>query len=272
MQETLGETIPLLGFSYWDLLTAVIVLLVGLVLVKMIGSVLARGLKKSKLPDLMVEFLTRLATILLYVVVVLAAASVLGFDTSSVVLGLSAVVGLVLGFGMQDTMTSFFAGVWLTAIRPFKVSDYVEVAGHSGSIKGVGMLSTELLTPDNKFITIPNKSVWGSPITNYTRMDTRRVDIKVGTSYSGDLEKAISVAMKVMRDHPLVLEAPEPSVVVSELADSSVNITLFAWTNTGNYWTVKGDLTREIFDAYNTQGVEIPFPQMDVHLDKWASS
>ncbi len=268
LQENLGDTIPLLGLSYWDLLMAVIVLVVGLALVKMIGSVLARALKKSKLPDLMVEFLNRLSNILLYLVVVVAAASALGFDTSSVILGLSAVIGLVLGLGMQDTMTNFFAGIWLTAIRPFKVSDYVEVAGQSGNIKGVGMLCTELLTFDNKFVTIPNKSVWGSSITNHTRMDTRRVDIKVGTSYSGDLDKAISVSMNIMRDHPQVMEAPEPSVVISELGDSSVNVTMFAWTSTENYWKVKGDLTRGIFDAYKAEGIEIPFPQMDIHLDE----
>lgn len=268
LQENLEVAIPLLGFSYWDLLMAVILLVLGLALVKMIGGLLARALKKTKLPDLMVEFLTRISDILLYLVVVVFAVSALGFDTSSVVLGLSAVIGLVLGLGMQDTMTNFFAGVWLTAIRPFKVSDYVEVAGESGNIKGVGMLCTELLTFDNKFITIPNKSVWGSPITNHTRMDTRRVEIKVGTSYSGDLDKAISVAMKIMRDHPLVLEAPEPSVVVSELGDSSVKITIFAWTGTANYWKVSGDLTKGIFDAYRAEGIEIPFPQMAVRLDE----
>jgi small conductance mechanosensitive channel len=247
---------------------AVIILLVGFVVVKIVASVIGRGMKKSKLPPLMTEFMVRLFTVLLYVVVVLAAASALGFDTSSVVLGLSAIIGLVLAFGMQDTMNNFFAGIWLAALRPFDISEYVDVAGNSGCIKAVGMLSTELLTPDNKYITIPNKSVWGSPITNYSRMDTRRVDVTVGTSYNGNLDKAIMIAKDLMVASPLILKDPEAAVVISELGDSSVNITMRAWAKNADYWAVNGYLTKGIFDAFNKEGIEIPFPQMDVHLER----
>ena len=115
-------------------------------------------------------------------------------------------------------------------------------------------------------ITIPNKLVWGSAIINATRMPTRRVDVSVGVSYSGNLEKAIKVAMDLMKGHALVMADPAPAVVTTELGDSSVNLQLRAWVKTADYWTVNGDLTNGIFNAYKKEGIEIPYPQMDVHL------
>jgi len=185
-----------------------------------------------------------------------------------VVLGLSAVLGLILGFGMQDTLTNLFSGVWLAALRPIDKDEVVTTNGMTGAVNAIGMMATEILTWDNKFITIPNKLVWGSAIENYTRMPTRRVDVGVGIGYASNLEKAFKVAMDLMRNHSLVLEDPESAVVATELADSSVNLQLRAWTKTADYWTVKGDLTTGILEAFRREGIEIPFPQLDVHLSK----
>ena len=127
-------------------------------------------------------------------------------------------------------------------------------------------MATELLTPDNVLITIPNKLVWGSPIANYTRMPTRRVDVGVGVAYGTNLDRAVKIAMELMKGHPLVLDSPAPSVAVTTLADSSINLQLRAWVKTKDYWTVKGDLTRGIYELYREEGIEIPFPQMDVHV------
>jgi small-conductance mechanosensitive channel len=127
-------------------------------------------------------------------------------------------------------------------------------------------MATELLTPDNVFVTIPNSQVWGSPIINASRMPTRRVDVPVGIGYGSSVDKAVQVAMDLMKAHELVLGDPAPAVVVTELADSSVNLQLRAWTETGNYWGVKGDLTKSILEALGPAGVEIPFPQLDVHM------
>ncbi len=142
----------------------------------------------------------------------------------------------------------------------------VEVAGKTGKVNGIGLMSTELLTPDNKLITIPNKLVWGSIIVNYTRMPTRRVDVDVGVAYGTNLDRAIKLAMELMKSHPKVLDEPEPSVVITALADSSINLQLRAWAKTEDYWAVKGDLTRGIYELYTREGIEIPFPQLDVHL------
>lgn len=228
------------------------------------------GIRKTTLPELVVEFLSRFFSALLYLIVIFAFLKTLGFDVDGFIVGFSAIIGLVLGFGLQDTLTNLTAGVWIAALRPIDIDEYVIIDGKSGTVRAVGILATELLTPDNQFIMIPNKLVWGSPIVNATRMSTRRVPVSVGISYSEDLEKAIRIANELMQEHDLVLLDPASSVVIKELADSSVNLELRAWTKTEDYWAVKNDLTAGIFEAYRKAGIEIPFPQMDLHLDKEA--
>jgi small-conductance mechanosensitive channel len=217
---------------------------------------------------LVVEFLVRFFSILLYVILILVVMATLGFDVSSVVLGLSAVIGLILGLGLQDTITNLAAGVWVAAFRPIDKGEFAEVNGISGTVMGVGIMMTEMLKPDNTYITIPNSQVWSNPVINYSRMETRRLDVTVGVAYDTDLNKAIRVATDLMKSHEGVLPSPEPVTVVTELADSSVNLSLRAWTKTEDLWGVKWDLTREIVGAFRDAGIEIPFPQVDVHLDR----
>jgi small-conductance mechanosensitive channel len=220
---------------------------------------------KTKLPDLVIEFLARFLSVLLYVVVIIAAASSM-VAVGSTILALAGIVGLILGFGMQDSFNNIAAGVWIAAIRPIDKDEVVNVSGQTGKVTAVGILATEFLTPDNTYITIPNKLVWGSPVVNYTRMPTRRVDVSVGIAYDAPVDKAISVAIALRKGHELILDDPEPAVVVTELADSSVNLVLRPWANTADYWTVKGELTKGILEALQKEGIEIPFPQVDVHM------
>jgi small conductance mechanosensitive channel len=263
---SLGQAIPYTDITVLQVLTAIIVLVVGWIAVKIIIAVFKKELVKTKLTELVVEFLARFLSALLYVVVILLAVSAVGIVVGSVVLGLSAVIGLILGFGMQDTMTNLFAGVWLAALRPIDKDEVITTNGMTGKVSAIGMMSTELLAYDNKFITLPNKLVWGSPIVNFTRLPTRRADVTVGVSYGTDLDKAIPVALNLMKSHALVLDDPAPAVVVTELADSSVNLQLRMWTKTADYWTVNFEVIKGIFEAFKREGVEIPFPQMDVHL------
>jgi small-conductance mechanosensitive channel len=261
-------TIPLSGITLEKVLLAVIIAIIGWIAVKVLISLFKKTLShSSRLPELVMEFLVRFFSVLLYVILVLVVLAALGVDVSSVVLGLSAVIGLILGFGLQDTITNLAAGVWVAALRPIDKGEFVEVNGISGTVTGVGIMATELLKPDNTYITIPNSLVWGSPVINSSRMDTRRVDVSVGIAYDSDLDLALRVAQDLMESHAAVLSSPQPAVVVTELADSSVNLALRAWTRTGDYWGVKGDLTSGILLAYREAGVEIPFPQVDVHLD-----
>jgi small-conductance mechanosensitive channel len=264
----MSQTLPYTDVTVSGLVFAIVILVAGCIVAKIIAGIFKSSVKKTNLPDLVVEFLTRFLTALLYVAVLLAFVAALGVDVGSLVLGLSAVIGLVLGFGMQDSLTNLAAGVWIAALRPIDMGEYVTINGESGTVDAVGIMATELLTPDNQFITIPNKLVWGSPIINATRMPTRRVSVDVGISYDSDLNKALQVAMDLMKSHSLVLADPAPAVVTTELADSSVNLQLRAWTKTGDFWGVKNDLTNGIFEAYRKENIEIPFPQMDVHMTK----
>lgn len=264
----MSQTLPYTDVTVSNLIFAIVILVAGFIAAKIIAGMFRSSMKKTELPELVIEFLTRFLKALLYVAVLLAFVAALGIDVGSLVLGLSAVIGLVLGFGMQDSLTNIASGVWIAALRPIDTGEVVTVNGSTGSVTAVGIMATELLTPDNQFITIPNKLVWGSPIVNATRMPTRRVSVDVGISYSSDLQKAIQVAMDLMKAHSLVLDDPVPAVVTTELADSSVNLQLRAWTKTGDFWTVKNDLTNGIFEVYGKENIEIPFPQLDVHLDK----
>ena len=254
------------GISPMDMIAAIIVLVIGVIAVRIAVSFFRKSMGKTNLPPLIIEFLGRFLSALLYVVVIIAAASMVVSNVGSIVLALSAILGLILGFGMQDSFNNIAAGVWIAAIRPIDKDEVVNVSGQTGKVTAVGILATEFLTPDNTYITIPNKLVWGSPVVNYTRMPTRRVDVSVGIAYDSPVDKAVSVAMALMKGHEMVLDEPEPAVVVTELADSSVNLQLRSWTNTENYWTVRGEMTKGILGALQKEGIEIPFPQVDVHM------
>jgi small conductance mechanosensitive channel len=150
--------------------------------------------------------------------------------------------------------------------RPFDEGDYVLVAGLGGTVKHVSVVSTTVTTPDNQVIVIPNSKVWGDVITNVTASDTRRVDLVFGISYGDSIEQAQAVLEEVVANHPLVLKDPAPNIRVNELADSSVNFIVRPWTKTGDYWTTYWDLQRAVKEAFDANGISIPFPQTDMHL------
>lgn len=264
----LEESIPYLGLTWFNLIAAFVVLIVGLSLVKIVVGMFKKMMCKTHLPCLVAEFLSRFMGVLLYVAVLLVFVSFLGVNVDSVVLGMSAVIGLILGFGMQDTITNLASGVWIAALRPLDKGDYVTVSGHSGTVNAVGIMATELITPDNQFITIPNKMIWGSSVVNFSRMPTRRVSVNVGISYKSDVDKALGVAMDLMKEHEKILEDPAPAVMVINLGDSSVDLELRAWVQNPDLWSVKWDLTSGIFKAFAEKGIEIPYPQRDVYIKK----
>jgi small conductance mechanosensitive channel len=174
--------------------------------------------------------------------------------------------GLVVGFALQGTLSNFAAGLMILIYRPFDVEDYVEVADTSGSVDAMTLVSTTLRQPDNKIVIIPNNSIWGNVIVNYSGSATRRVDLVMGISYEDDIAKAQGVLEKVVSAHPKVLADPEMMVKVHELADSSVNFVVRPWVNTEDYWDVYWDLTRAIKEQFDEEGISIPYPQRDVHV------
>ncbi len=262
----LNTPLPYIGASVIEIIIAIVAFLIGYVVVVIAIWAFKKSLKRTKLPNLLVEFLARFLKAILLVFVLLAVLPILHIDVSAIVIGLSAVIGLILGFGLQDTMTNIFSGFWLAMLKPFEIGDYIEVNGVSGALEAVGIMSTTLTTPDNKYIMIPNKLIWGATIINYTKKPVRRVDVSVGISYSSDLNRAIGTAMKIMKENPRVLDEPAPNVVITQLGDSAIGIQLRAWSKTEDYWTVMGEITREILERFRESGIEIPYPQLDVHI------
>ncbi len=264
--DTLEGQIPILKITYVQLITAIVVLILGIFVARLIVVMFKSSMKKTKMPKLMVDFLGKMISVILYIAVFIFAIGTLGIEVSGVFIGLSAALGLIIAFGMQDSLNNMFAGVWLATLRPIRMDEVVEVSGHMGKVTGLNVMSTELLTPDNKYITIPNRQVWGSPIVNYTRMPIRRVDINVGVAYGTDLDVAIMVAKQIMLKTGLVITDPPMDVIVTDLGDSAINLRLRPWTKTENYWDLWGMLKKDIPMTFSKMGIEIPFPQMTVSM------
>jgi small-conductance mechanosensitive channel len=262
------EPLPLIGVSIWNIIMFIVVLLVGVLVIRFVARYMKKSMLRAKLSELLAEFLTRIFRITLYVFLIFISLGFLGLDVGSALIALSVVMGFVLGFAFGDTLSNMAAGFMIAMTRPFKVGDYVQISGESGTIRCVGISLTELNTPDNKLVVIPNKLVWGSNIVNYSKFPIRRVDMQVGVSYGDDLNKVMKTAMTIVKSHPNVLEDPAPQVAVSEMGDSAVVFVVRPWTKTEDYWGVFFGLQKKLKEGLEKEGISIPFPQMDVHTIK----
>jgi small conductance mechanosensitive channel len=264
----IGERLPLIGISVWNIIVFIVVLIVGVIIAKIVGRAVRKSLLRARTSEILAEFTSRLVKIFIYIFVVFTALGFLGlgYIMATVIASVAIVLGFVLGFAMSDTLGNIASGFMLAITKPFKAGDFVTVSGESGVIKSVGVSVTELDTPDNKHIIIPNKIVFGSNITNFTKNPIRRIDMVAGVGYEDDLDKVIKVTMGILKSHPKVLKDPAPVVAVTEMADSSVNFVVRPWTKTGDYWDVFFDLQKAIKQAYDRAGISIPFPQRDLHI------
>jgi len=230
-------------------LMAFIVLILAFLIARILISIFKRFLSRTKIPELASSFLVQLITALLYVAVLLAVLSSLGITVSSIVLGLSAVIGLILGFGMQDTLTNLGAGVWLAVLEPFKKDDFITVSGQTGYVKEVGLMSTELITADNIYIMIPNKMVWNSAIVNMSHLPTRRFDLNMTFNLVGDIDGTIKAVLAVLEKNSEVLQTPEPKIYISGLTAATADLHIRAWAGSEDVGTistmVKEDLLLE---------------------------
>ncbi len=223
---------------------------------------------KANLTEILSEFTTRIIRLILYVFVIGTAIGFLGVDVGAALISLSVVMGFVLGFALGDTLSNIAAGFMVAVTKPFKAGDYVTANGESGTIKNVGISVTELDTPDNKHIIIPNKSVWGGNVINYTKNPIRRVDMTMGVGYDDNLDKVIKTTMELLKEDDRVLSDPAPQVAVNEFADSSVNLVVRPWVKKEDYWSFYFEFNKKIKQRYDKEGFNIPYPQTDVHLIK----
>jgi small conductance mechanosensitive channel len=199
--------------------------------------------------------------------VFIAALDQLGVDTTSLI-ALIGAAGLAVGLALQGSLQNFAAGVMLVVFRPFKIGDVVDAGGAMGKIEKISIFSTTMITPDNRDIIVPNGQIYSGTITNYSANETRRVDLVFGIGYGDDMRKAKEIMEDIVAKHELILDDPAPGVAVAELADSSVNFNVRPWVNAADYWTVRADVIEQVKTAFDENGISIPFPQMDVHLDK----
>ncbi|EIT7144875.1 small-conductance mechanosensitive channel MscS [Vibrio vulnificus] len=250
-----------------NIISAIVILFIGNIIVKAVANSVSKVLNKKQMDKAVVEFIHGLVRYLLFVIVLIAALGRVGVETASVVAVIGA-AGLAVGLALQGSLSNFAAGVLIVAFRPFKSGDYVEIGGVAGSVDAIQIFQTVLKTPDNKMVVVPNSGVIGGAITNYSRHATRRVDLMIGVSYKSDLKKTKQVIRETLEKDTRILKDPDMTIGVVALADSSVNFVVRPWCKTEDYWAVYFDSMQAIKEALDANGIEIPFPQMDVHLNK----
>lgn len=246
---------------------AILIFIIGIYVSKILVGILKKALSNARMENILVDFISSIVNWLLLLFVIIAALSQLGINTNSLI-ALIGAAGLAIGLALQDSLKNFASGVLLITFRPFKEGDFVEAGGTTGAVEKITIFSSTLRTPDNKEVIVPNGSIYTDVITNYSAKENRRVDMVFGIGYGDDIKKAKELIEKIIYEEPRILKDPEPLVAVGELADSSVNFEVRPWVKTSDYWGVKFDITEKIKLAFDENGISIPFPQMDVHVDR----
>lgn len=269
-EQILEEIISVVSIYALDVLGAIIILIAGSIVSKWAAkSITVIMGKRPQIDPTVIGFVGSLTKFGILIITGLLVLAQFGVQTASLIAVLGA-AGLAIGLAMQGTLSNVAGGVMLMFFRPMRVGNFVEVAGHSGTVKSIGLFTTELATPDNIQIIVPNGSIWGGSVTNYSAHATRRLDLVMGIGYEDDIDKAKQVIETVIKADERSLADPEPLVAVSELADSSVNFTIRIWCAAGDYFPLKFDLTRALKLEFDKQGINIPYPQQVVHLQKEA--
>ena len=249
-----------------NLLTAALILLAGMFVIKLIRVATAKALAKvNKMSKLLSDFIVSVVSKTCWAMLALVVLQRLGVNVGPLVAGLG-VTGFIIGFAFQETLGSFASGMMIALNQPFKVGDYVVAGGVEGAVLELNMMATVFATADNKKVVVPNKVVWGSAITNFSALGKRRVDTKIAVAYGTDLKKAVELAREALKKVPGVLAEPAPAVAVASLDDSAVTINLRPWAACADYWTVYSGAQEAVKKAFDENGISIPFPQIDVHM------
>lgn len=264
MEDVIDEVVFIITQYGLDVIGAIIILLVGYILSKRVPLTLIKIMNKKGIDPTVSNFLRSLARFTILAMTIIFVLSQFGVQTASLV-AIFGAAGLAIGLALQGTLSNVAGGVMLLIFRPMRVGDFVETAGYAGTIKTIGLFTTEMATPDNIQIIIPNGSVWGSAVSNYSFHPTRRMDLVIGIAYEDDIDKAQAVIKKVILADEKSYKDPAPVIEVVELADSSVNFTVRVWCDNGDYFPLKFALTKAIKQTFDKEGISIPFPQSVVH-------
>lgn len=266
VMNTADQIVAIITEYGLDVVGAIAILIVGWIASKWVHASVAKALGRSKKVDAMLRgFFASLAKYLVLIFTGLMVLSQFGVQTASLIAVLGA-AGLAVGLALQGTLSNVAAGVMILIFRPFKIGDYVEAGGKAGTVQAVTLFITEMATPDNVQIIVPNSQIWGSSVVNYSFHDTRRVDLSLGISYEDNIGMAVAAINQTIAADERVLKEPEPMVAVSELANSSVNFVIRIWCKAADYWPLKFDMTRALKEKMDSEGISIPYPQRTVHM------
>jgi small conductance mechanosensitive channel len=246
-------------------IAAIAIFIIGRWVAKVLRNFVKKLMERGKVDETLIAFVGNLTYILLLVFVIVAALNQLGIQTTSFIAIIGA-AGLAIGLALQGSLANFAAGVLLIIFRPFKAGDYIEGAGVAGVVEEIQIFTTQLKTPDNKTIIIPNANLTGGNIVNYSAKDTRRVDMVFGVGYGDDLKKVRQILEDILAKDERVLQDPAPTIGVVELADNSVNFVCRPWVKSADYWGVYFGTTEAVKNRFDAEGVSIPYPQRDVHV------
>lgn len=245
---------------------AIIILIIGWTIAGWAKSAVDKGLAKTgKVDEMLRGFISSLAKYIVLILTLLSVLAQFGVETTSFIAVLGA-AGLAIGLALQGTLSNVAAGVMILLLRPFKVGHFIEAGGNAGTVRAVGLFTTELSTGDNVHIVVPNSQIWGSSIRNFSHHSTRRIDLLIGISYEDNIDQAIAAVGSVVEADARVLKDPAPVYAVGELADSSVNLVVRLWCNSGDYWALRWDTIKAIKERFDKDGISIPYPQRTVHM------
>lgn len=265
MDFSMESILPLIQEFGLKLIYAVLVIVIGLWIAKAITRGVRKTMDKRGVDPSLQPFLGGLIGTLLKVMVYISAISMLGIQMTSFIAILGA-AGLAVGMALSGTLSNFAGGVMILIFKPFKVGDFIDAQGHMGTVKEIQIFNTIMKTPDNKTIIIPNGGLSTGSMVNFSTEPQRRVDMTFGIGYGDDTSKAREVLNKLIEADERILKDPAPFMAVSELADSSVNIVVRVWCNAADYWGIYFDMQEKVYNKFNEEGLNIPFPQMDVHV------
>ena len=264
--NTLWQTFYTSVFTFGPrLVGALATLIIGWWVIRIIQNSLRRRFEKREMEPSLRGFLNSMTGILLKVMLLISVIGMLGVQMTAFVALLGA-AGLAVGMALSGTLQNFAGGVIILIFKPFKAGDYIEAQGHSGTVNEIQIFNTILKTPDNKTVIIPNSILSSGSMINYSSEPQRRVDFLFRIGYGDDVDKEKSVLTKLIEADKRILSDPEPFIAVSELGDSSVNLVVRVWAKAENYWGIFFDLNELVYKSFETEGINIPFPQMDVHV------
>ena len=255
------------GISFLvNMLVALLLLVVGMVVIRVLMRMTKKALGRSgRVNALLQNFLCSVVNKTAWVLLLMTVIQRLGVNIAPLIAGLG-VTGFILGFAFQESLGNLAAGMMIAINQPFQIGDYVTVGTISGTVRELNMMAATLFTADNIKVMVPNKVIWGAPITNYTATDKRRIQIAINIAYGADITKAKRVAIEVLRADPRVLDDPAPIAEVMAMGDSAVNLVLRPWTTPSDYWATFFALNQAVKEAFDREGIKIPLPQMDIRV------